>query len=369
MKNGGEYRLFIPIILTFIAVFTPIFLQAIISEDFILSPYSLYSMVVLLIMGIYMLIFGFRKPINSTIWKSSYKKRLSSRKIGILLEKGCKSNATDFTPSYWFNLLKKRYKTEYLPFSKIDNDFIAVINPYGEVYWEDDYTHFGTFNKIREYVQNGGIFVNVGGVGFWYAWNKKWERSISTAKEIYGFAGPVKLGKINQQIVPIEVNLGPTVQIGNHSLTDTLTYKNFKMLTTVGRPRPLSVYQTDDDIKFCGKIENIGGKDIVEFRAAREPMPKCYPMLRAYIYDIHKNRRIIYPLVAIPDGQGLFIFAGMAFNFKKRTYYEIIKGKKVKKVTSPVNKRMAKNQVKKVIAGLDTIISKETLLKIERKEV
>lgn len=351
MNGNSKNPLILTIVLSLFAISITLLIPTL--NYYVVSSLFYASMSILLLIGVILLIFALNEPISFFRWRMKYKKRLKGNKIGILKEEGCSRNATDFSPSYWFHQLKDGHNTDYLSIPEINDELIAVINPYGEVYREDNYTHLETFGKIREYVQKGGIFVNPGGVAFWFAWNKKWKRKVSTAREIYGFGGPLL---INQQGTPVGVNLTPTVQIGNYSLTETLTFSNFKLLTTVGTPRQLVVYQTDMDKEFCGDIENINGKrNIVEFRAAREPLPKCYPMLRATMIDVHKRKSTIYPMIAIPDGKGLFIFAGMAFDYNN---------KKMK-----ISKSIAEDQAKRVVKALEYIIDNDAILKIYKNEL
>lgn len=356
MNNNSAYSSFVTRLAGFMVLFITIFIQAIMSENSIKSPYFLISCLIMIALGIYMLCFGFRIQINSILWQIKYKKSISSNKIGVLKEQGCSKNATDFSESYWYRLLENGHNPNYISFEELNNDYVAIINPYGEIYCEEDITNLETFNKIREYVQNGGIFVNPGGVAFWFAWNKNRRRSTPTAREIYGYAGPIRSRQIQQQIVPITAELGPTVQIGNFSLTDTLTYRSFKLLTTVGDSQPRKVYQLQEDIDFCGDITRIGGSnDIIEFRAVREPLPKCFPMLRADILGVNNRKFTIYPMIAIPERRGLFIFAGMSFKFKDK------KGK-----VNRNKKRIAEKQAKRVVLGMKHILENMILLDMEK---
>lgn len=312
---------------------------------FWLASHILISLIELALIGVLLICFGMRKKLSSWLWQRKYKKRLNGKKIGILYEDGHPSHVTTVSPFDWCTILKTYdYFIQKISYDEITDDFIAIINPYGEVYREDDYTHFETFNRIKEYVRRGGIFVSAGGLAFWWAWDKKYNRLIPTAKEIYGYQAVFSRFSLN-----ISLNLIPSVMIGAHSLIETLTNENFKLLTTANGPTQRVAYQTPEDKKFCGDIENVGGtKNIVEFRAAREPLPKCYPMLRA-----DTNRGTIYPILAIPHGKGIFIFSGVSLDYKK----------------PPCNKSLVKSQIEKIAKGVDNIIKNKVLLKIEKNEI
>jgi len=344
MDDNKIVSYLLPIISTLLSMSLALFLASL-TLDSLESFLFIVSVALFASVGVILICFGIRKKMSSCLWRRKYKKRLKGKKIGILVEKGCPPRATGFPPSYWEGIINDDYSVQRISYDKITDDFVAIINPYGEVYREDDYTNFGTFNRIKKYVKKGGIFVSAGGLAFWWAWDKKYNRLIPTAKEIYGYQA--RVSNFQQSSL---INLVPNVMIGTHSLVETLTNANFKLLTTINKPQQYSAYQTPEDKKFCGNIESIGGtKDIVEFRGAREPLPKCYPMLRATT----TNGSTIYPILAIPHGRGIFVFGGVSLDFNKL----------------PCNKTIAESQVKKIVKGLDNIIKNKIVLKIERGEV
>lgn len=64
---------------------------------------------------------------------------------------------------------EKYYHIENISASKIGNQLDVIINPFGEVYPEIDLKELYIFDKILNFIQNGGIFVNLGGFAFWAA--------------------------------------------------------------------------------------------------------------------------------------------------------------------------------------------------------
>ena len=46
-----------------------------------------------------------------------------------------------------------------------------VLNPFGEMYPEEDLSLHTTLTKIRDYVSGGGVYVNVAGYPFWWQYN------------------------------------------------------------------------------------------------------------------------------------------------------------------------------------------------------
>jgi len=55
-----------------------------------------------------------------------------------------------------------------------------VINPYGGVYPEDDLSTLKSLDNIFDYVRNGGIYVNIADIPFYYAYERNLKRRIDT---------------------------------------------------------------------------------------------------------------------------------------------------------------------------------------------
>ena len=355
-QGQNDKPIILSLLLTLVTISISFLLPAVSSYDVFGSIYWLFFSSTSLAIGFILLIYGFRNLLRRYMWVRKYCLISKGSKIGILKEEGCKSNATDLSPAYWYKKIQDlgKYRVDYVTFSNIKKEYIALINPYGEVYPEEDYTNLITFNKIRNYVKNGGIFVSPAGVSFWHAWNSKRKRTTPTASEIYSYKEKLHtLATIQQQYIPAEYILEPIFQWGNFSLIDTLTNKAFKLLTTTGDVKKRKVYQVQEDENFCGKIASIErNTEILEFRAAREPLPTSYPMLRADVVDVNGKKRIIYPMIAIPDGKGIFIFSGMTFDYKKNT----------------ANKTIVYHQAERVIKSLDYIIENGKILELNALE-
>lgn len=209
----------------------------------------------------------FSDRIECYIWQRRHEKVLKNSLIGIIKEDGCKLEKTKFTPEDWKEFMGK-YETKFIEISEISNDFVAIINPYGEFYPEENLLYKTTFNRIKEYVMDGGIFVSIAGCAFWYAWNRETKRHPSTAKEVYFYQG-----SMNQNRKIFLMSSFSTLPL--NSLTETLTYDKFGLLTTGFKyPVKTKVEQDPKDIQVCGDIKNIGDTDdIFEFRAIRETSP------------------------------------------------------------------------------------------------
>lgn len=270
------------------------------------------------------LLFFYSNELCHGRWLRKLRKLLKKPLIGIIREDECHFRATNFTPEDWKNFMGENYKYKFittLNIREISDEYVAIINPYGECYPEKDILEKLSFRRIKEYVKNGGIFLSTAGCAFWFAWNRLSLGAPSTAKEVYSYAGVMNAqGSLNTEgNINLKGNLGLQhvySPIPAQSLTETLTFKELGMLTTTGEVTLTKVYQKDDDedIEFFGDLVNVGEIDFIfEFRAIRKPVQSCVPMLRAKIpTDIQPLE--VYPLASVPCGEGHFIFTGMAMN-------------------------------------------------------
>ena len=87
---------------------------------------------------------------------------------------------TVVTPDDWIVKLKEFLKVERLnsnvEYIKVTSKFekySAILNPYGSVYPETDLSNLETLHKILEYVNEGGLFINVADMPFYYAYNNR----------------------------------------------------------------------------------------------------------------------------------------------------------------------------------------------------
>jgi hypothetical protein len=116
-------------------------------------------------------------------------------KIGILNDMGWdKANTetyswTDVGPEGWKELLKshliKSAKISLINSDKHFDSYIAVLNPYGGVYPEADLKTSQTLNKIFDYVNKGGNFVNVADIPGYWAYNQLLKRRLDATPAIY----------------------------------------------------------------------------------------------------------------------------------------------------------------------------------------
>jgi hypothetical protein len=100
-----------------------------------------------------------------------------------------------------------RIKVDLITVENYFDRYNAIINPYGGVYPEYDLKNFKTTNKILNYINEGGLFVNVADIPCYWACNpsiKPWRR-IDTALRDAPYAYEVYKEKSKEElIIPIK---------------------------------------------------------------------------------------------------------------------------------------------------------------------
>lgn len=243
------------------------------------------------------------------------------RKLGILngfvdesdsSEKPCqKYPFTEFNINDWekrFSQIldngKGKYKVEKIPTSRVGNEFAVIINPFGEAYPEKDVKKRFAFDILKNYIEDGGLLVNVAGFPFFYAWDvtKGGEQPVVDEKTL----------------VPQSVRIqGKTFYVDRFRLllnfAGSLLWRELDAITTSETPEfgginQLEVYQNEEDREIVGNIVDVGGeKKVYEFRALRKETKGLIPFLRARRPDFGE----IYPIAAVNIGFGHLIVGGM----------------------------------------------------------
>jgi HEPN domain-containing protein len=149
---------------------------------------------------------------------------------------------------------------------KIDNSYAIVLNPFGEVYPDTDFKRRPVFEAIKEYISDGGIFVNVAGWAFYYAWNVT---SGGPRRPIFLDRFLVPRALLRNSDDPKEmlrVVMEEVMPLGS-----SLLWSEFGCRTTFGGdqgPQSLALRQNEHDREIAGDIVSVGSTDIVrEFRS------------------------------------------------------------------------------------------------------
>lgn len=124
--------------------------------------------------------------------------RLVALKVGILSDMGwdLKNKEiyswTDISPEEWKKEIEKQanenkveIKVKLIDVKKNFDSHIVILNPYGGVYPERDVKNYKTLDKIFDYVNEGGIFVNVADMPGYWAYNRLLKRRLDATPPIY----------------------------------------------------------------------------------------------------------------------------------------------------------------------------------------
>jgi hypothetical protein len=261
--------------------------------------------------------------------KQLRKSRTRTRLVGVLcLEDNKEDNyrkypmlrGTSFTPNQWKEKLDLRnVKAELVP--KYDQlaKFSALVNPFGELYLEEDAANLTDFRRLKDYIQDGGVFVNVGGLAFYYALNPE-RPGIET------LTGP----PIQTFIMDKDGVLNPILLPNQSSLVDTLLFREFGIRIMTTSEERVREVETVVDKNF----EGLQKPDfaIKPFRATLRSEHRnttVFPILRfRYVYKIpqpapEQTIQEVFPIAAIEYGAGFMFLVGLAITKTEELEYVI----------------------------------------------
>lgn len=202
---------------------------------------------------------------------------------------------SDRTPTDWRTALESiGWNVETAPVQRITEDPVPdmVINPFGEIYPEADFSSNSTISEIRKYVWNGGVFVNVAGIPFWYRYSPRTGKTEN--------AGRFERIDDNQlQWIPLFNDLFPN-------------------LTPTSDPEIVGCMQMEEDASRFGNIAGAGNSQIVgRFRAYPLNPPQLLTMLR----DGEQQHCIIGSFLY---GQGCLLFAGVFIEQTNASFEKVV---------------------------------------------
>ncbi|MCJ7635094.1 hypothetical protein MUP77_22225, partial [Candidatus Bathyarchaeota archaeon] len=244
-------------------------------------------------------VFGGLEAIKQYRWK---KRRFNKPFMTGILEsyldfkrkgKECEPAFCDKTPADWFNAFRSRdpdgeelFNVEKLYWKDVSSKYAALVNPFGEVYIEENRRLMTTYNRIKDFIAEGGIFICTGGFPFYYIWDHIVGRPIDTTPRTIEVIGNriAKAPWFNESLVAKDFGV---------------VFRNIP-----DKPTSTPVYQKNEDLELFGDIENEGGKGVLEFRSPWDDSISIFPALRAR----HENREA-YPIAAVPYGEGYLIIS------------------------------------------------------------
>lgn len=168
-----------------------------------------------------------------------------------------------------------------------------IVNPFGERYPEANFQSLPIASKIREYVWEGGVYVNVAGIPFWYCYDPK-----TGVADVAGRMEKASDG--NPKWKSLFHDLFPDLQ------------------TSGGDPQQIECRQAEIDAQRFGDIANAGNdQSVVKFRAYPGSSGQMIPMLR-------ESNQEFYIMGVILFGQGCFLFAGVKIDDSSTTFAKVV---------------------------------------------
>ncbi len=105
---------------------------------------------------------------------------------------------TDVAPECWGSLVKKAAKiaNKKIRIKLIDarssfDSFNVIINPYGGNLPELNFVAFPVYNKLLDYIKNGGFFVNIADIPTYWSFNPLINRLVDRTPAVYDIHGAV----------------------------------------------------------------------------------------------------------------------------------------------------------------------------------
>ncbi|MDP3297532.1 MAG: hypothetical protein Q8N09_08085 [Thermodesulfovibrionia bacterium] len=80
----------------------------------------------------------------------------------------------------YHSLKKQKIRYRIHRSERIFKEYPIIINPYGGVYPEKEFSSLRSLEVIFSYVKNGGIYINIADIPFYYAYDKNLNRRIDT---------------------------------------------------------------------------------------------------------------------------------------------------------------------------------------------
>jgi len=202
-------------------------------------------------------------------------------------------------PDDWCYELKKQNPVWRIELASINRAFEEcpdiLVNPFGEVYPEEDLSSHTTFRRIRDYVWGGGVYINVAGYPFWWKANPVTETQTPAGN--FAQSPPGSSNYIIQSLLPDYLGISPSM---------------------AGAPQLLPTKQEPVDKERFGEIAGAGGKnDVTVFRHYDISTPRMVPMLRTADW-----KSII--IGAVPYGDGHFVFAGVEVDQTSTAFEKVL---------------------------------------------
>lgn len=223
---------------------------------------------------------------------------------------------TEFDATDWFNQLSldKNFRVEWIKASEISNEYRVILNPFGEVYPEENKPNLLSLKRIVKYIKNGGVFVNVAGLAFYYMWDGEVEDLTGPLYETY------KLDSVPGILEGVAI-------LTDSYILDTWLYNQFGVRTTFFDVSVIDVKPVKD--RFFQGLDTVGGETKVqEFRSAMRSESNeslLIPLLKGERSFKAKDRTISvqsYPIAATNYGFGYLVLNGMKLDKARKQDFD-----------------------------------------------
>lgn len=186
---------------------------------------------------------------------------------------------------------RKLFKVDSICFRHISPKFGIIVNPFGELYAEEDHLERRTVKRIKEFLRAGGIFVCTGGIPLYYRWIAETQSRVDTTLTAVVIQGQSQLGIARMRL-----------------FDDTLISTEFgvRFSASPSSETLCKTYQTEEDKQKLGDLVHEGGTDQVLLFRPVIPGRNVIPALRGRVSDDE-----VYPIAAVSYGKGYLIFSGM----------------------------------------------------------
>mgnify|MGYP001093012339 CR=1 FL=1 len=203
---------------------------------------------------------------------------------------------------------RQKYYVKDIMAREISDRYAVILNPFGETYPEYSLDRRQVYNIIRNYIRNGGIFVNTAGFPFFYAWIVNLGRKAPVSEERLLLPTHFKIQGGTFSVEQLQMFI---------KFTGTLYYRDFGAVTTADTSLhsgavPLKPFQTSQDKEKFGDLVS-GLDEITEFRALREGVSACVPIVRATREEFGE----VYPISGLKHGRGFLLVAAMGMGNEK----------------------------------------------------
>lgn len=128
----------------------------------------------------------YKDDIDAYLWSQDIRGYLEFPRIGILFDEKIDKHFSKIEIEQWTSYFnEEKFIVENITKEEIHIKYSVILNPYGETYPEEDLFHLKTLTEIRRYINQGGIFVNVAGIPFYYGYDALNDKNVPLANEIY----------------------------------------------------------------------------------------------------------------------------------------------------------------------------------------